>query len=365
MRPTFGAWRSMSTSPMYTVHGSPTRAQAAALATPCWPAPVSATMRRAPRRRASSAWPMALLILCAPVCARSSRLSQTSRAPARSTAAAPGVSAVGRPTQSCSSRSSSAWKSGSCAASGARRARAARARESASRARSARQTGRSGRAHPESGPPAGPRAPACMFSRRFIRSSSAAPCSCRARGLHEFRDHLRDSCARAPPRRRSIHRRQRAAPPRSPPRHCPAFRPPASISSRCARQPRAACASRSPPLPLRGPSNSMRRGGQRAGPRRAQHRQPRQCRAATAALEILQVGLQHVGLEARAGSHRQCLRRMQRHRHAAHAAARRRRQRRRLPGSSCRTDGANTKPMASTPAAAPPSPPPRWSCRRS
>ncbi len=45
MRPTFGAWRSMSTAPMYTVHGRPTRAQAAALATPCWPAPVSATMR--------------------------------------------------------------------------------------------------------------------------------------------------------------------------------------------------------------------------------------------------------------------------------------------------------------------------------
>ena len=42
MRPTFGAWRSMSTAPMYTVHGSPTRAQAAALATPCCPAPVSA-----------------------------------------------------------------------------------------------------------------------------------------------------------------------------------------------------------------------------------------------------------------------------------------------------------------------------------
>ncbi len=82
MRPTFGAWRSMSIAPMYTVQGSPTRAQAAALATPCWPAPVSATMRLAPSRFASSAWPMALLILCAPVCARSSRLSHTSRAPA-------------------------------------------------------------------------------------------------------------------------------------------------------------------------------------------------------------------------------------------------------------------------------------------
>ena len=63
MRPTFGAWRSMSTAPMYTVQGSPMRAQAAALATPCWPAPVSATTRFAPRRLASIAWPSALLIL--------------------------------------------------------------------------------------------------------------------------------------------------------------------------------------------------------------------------------------------------------------------------------------------------------------
>src|SRR3989440_8052107 len=49
MRPTLGAWRSMSIEPMYTVHGSPSRAHAAALATPCCPAPVSATMRLADR----------------------------------------------------------------------------------------------------------------------------------------------------------------------------------------------------------------------------------------------------------------------------------------------------------------------------
>ncbi len=35
MRPTFGACRSMSMAPMYTVQGNPSRAQAAALATPC------------------------------------------------------------------------------------------------------------------------------------------------------------------------------------------------------------------------------------------------------------------------------------------------------------------------------------------
>ena len=44
-----------------------------AAATPCCPAPVSATMRRLPRRPASTAWPSALLSLCAPVCRRSSR----------------------------------------------------------------------------------------------------------------------------------------------------------------------------------------------------------------------------------------------------------------------------------------------------
>ena len=42
-------------------------------ATPCCPAPVSAMMRFLPMRFASSAWPIVLLILCAPVCSRSSR----------------------------------------------------------------------------------------------------------------------------------------------------------------------------------------------------------------------------------------------------------------------------------------------------
>ena len=68
------------------------------IATPCWPAPVSATMRFAPSRFASSAWPIALLILCAPVCARSSRFSQTS-APQRRDSSRAYVSGVGRPTQ--------------------------------------------------------------------------------------------------------------------------------------------------------------------------------------------------------------------------------------------------------------------------
>ena len=44
-----------------------------AVATPCWPAPVSAMMRVLPMRFASRIWPMQLLILCAPVWFSSSR----------------------------------------------------------------------------------------------------------------------------------------------------------------------------------------------------------------------------------------------------------------------------------------------------
>ncbi len=74
IRATFGACRTVSSSPMYTTHGRPNSAQAVAVATPCIPAPVSAMIRPLPRRRASSTWPSVLLILCAPVWFRSSRL---------------------------------------------------------------------------------------------------------------------------------------------------------------------------------------------------------------------------------------------------------------------------------------------------
>ena len=50
------------------------RAQAVAVATPCWPAPVSAITRVLFIRWASMTWPIALLILWAPVWFRSSRL---------------------------------------------------------------------------------------------------------------------------------------------------------------------------------------------------------------------------------------------------------------------------------------------------
>ena len=67
------------------------------MATPCWPAPVSAMMRVLPMRLASSAWPSALLILCAPVWLRSSRLSQTGW-PAASDSRSARYSGLGRPT---------------------------------------------------------------------------------------------------------------------------------------------------------------------------------------------------------------------------------------------------------------------------
>ncbi len=74
MRKTLRAWRSTSSAPMYTSHSSPSSAAAVAVATPCWPAPVSAITRRFFIRAASSAWPSTLLILWAPVWQRSSRL---------------------------------------------------------------------------------------------------------------------------------------------------------------------------------------------------------------------------------------------------------------------------------------------------
>jgi hypothetical protein len=52
---------------MYTTHCMPKRAATVAVATPCWPAPVSAITRGLPIRFASSAWPTVLLTLCAPV----------------------------------------------------------------------------------------------------------------------------------------------------------------------------------------------------------------------------------------------------------------------------------------------------------
>ena len=68
-----------------------------ALATPCWPAPVSAMTRVLPIRLASSAWPRTLLILCEPVWFRSSRLRKIRTPPACSAKRLASVSSEGRP----------------------------------------------------------------------------------------------------------------------------------------------------------------------------------------------------------------------------------------------------------------------------
>jgi hypothetical protein len=63
MRYTLSCCRRTSSAPMYTTHSMPNSAHAVAVATPCWPAPVSAMMRCLPMRRASRIWPSVLLIL--------------------------------------------------------------------------------------------------------------------------------------------------------------------------------------------------------------------------------------------------------------------------------------------------------------
>ena len=67
------------------------------MATPCWPAPVSAMTRVLPIRFVSNAWPNTLLILWDPVWLRSSRLSRIRAPPACSDSFAASVSGEGRP----------------------------------------------------------------------------------------------------------------------------------------------------------------------------------------------------------------------------------------------------------------------------
>ena len=84
--------------PMYTSQGSPNNAQAVAVATPCWPAPVSAMIRLLPMRLANKACPMVLLILWAPVWAKSSRFKRMVAPPMTLDSWGHGVSGVARPT---------------------------------------------------------------------------------------------------------------------------------------------------------------------------------------------------------------------------------------------------------------------------
>ena len=182
------------------------------MATPCWPAPVSAMTRVLPSRRVSSAWPSALLILCAPVWARSSRLrysrsagisaSSPGRAAARRRRAC-GADGLGEAVGAVERRRAPGEpRRGARAArprrpgpGGGRRrpSRAARAPPSASRGRSGRRSrapspsGR-GRRHR-----AGPASTGVGPNGTFGRSSRAA-----AGALAEQRDEVR-VLARAPP----------------------------------------------------------------------------------------------------------------------------------------------------------------------
>ena len=111
MRPTFGAWRSMSTAPMYTVHGRPTRAQAAARGDAVLPgARLRNDARHAePLREHGLAQRVVDLVRAGvrEVLALEPHLARPR--PSRVLGAC--VSAVGRPTQLLSSAASSAWKS--------------------------------------------------------------------------------------------------------------------------------------------------------------------------------------------------------------------------------------------------------------
>ena len=124
----------------------PSRAQAAAVATPCWPAPVSATiaLRAEPLREQRLADRVVDLVRAGvrEVLALEPHL----RAPAPATSLCACVSAVGRPTQLRSSRVELRLEGAVGAGCSRRRLRAARAPAPASRARSGRRTGRSGRA---------------------------------------------------------------------------------------------------------------------------------------------------------------------------------------------------------------------------
>src|SRR3954451_24444251 len=122
------------------MHSSPKRAQTVAVATPCCPAPVSATTRVLPRRCASSAWPSALLSLCAPVCSRSSRF-RDSRYQVRTARHASAGSAVRRRFGRARRGRPGTTRRRSLRASPHR---ARRAPGSASRGRSAPRTSRTG-----------------------------------------------------------------------------------------------------------------------------------------------------------------------------------------------------------------------------
>ncbi len=227
MRSTFGCWRSMSSAPMYTTHGRPSSAQAVAVATPCWPAPVSAMTRVLPRRRVSSAWPERVVDLVGagvgevlalqvqpqagdarrlrPSPASRARLAGTARRGGRRGRAASGGRRMSRAARAAPPRNAGRG------AGRRRRSRAGRARPSGSRARTGRRT----RAPSPSGrrrrPRGGPRGPGVGRERRVGPVVAGGPGA-----LDEERDAERvlarpPAGERAAPRCRTRRRRRRPA----------------------------------------------------------------------------------------------------------------------------------------------------------
>ena len=98
----------ISSSPIYTMHSSPSIAQTVAVATPCCPAPVSAMILVLPMRFANKPCPKALLILWAPVWAKSSRFRYICAPPIEWVRFSAKYRGVGLPAK-CMRRDSKSW----------------------------------------------------------------------------------------------------------------------------------------------------------------------------------------------------------------------------------------------------------------
>ena len=190
-------------------------------------------MRRLPIRAASSAWPSALLILCAPVCVRSSRFRQNARAAARLLQPAR-LAERRRAADVVAQQPDELGLEGRVVrAPRGTRARAPRSGRPASRARSARRTRRSSRA-------------------RRDRGGRTSSCSCVcSHGGHERRQSVGDPSRRASARRPTTRRRRTGAPREWPSATLSGVSPPARITGRVAATGAAATSPRSCPVPPR------------------------------------------------------------------------------------------------------------------
>ena len=176
-------------------------------------------MRRLPIRRASSACPSALLILCAPVCVRSSRFSRDPHAGrAARLGRQPPRLVERRRTSDVGGEQRRRARAGSArrrAPPGSRRS-APRSARPASRGRTARRTRRSSRARPDraartpvsASSAVFPTCPTCPTVRGAVLQTRRY--ECRARVLRESATPCPDSSGRARPRRPTTHPRRTA-----------------------------------------------------------------------------------------------------------------------------------------------------------